>query len=95
MHAVIKERAQLTCSGGGAGQLSYVWLKSSTQKGRFSYHNRTQLGVLPFDKLSIGDAGYYQCQVENKWQHVDSKVVQVKPLVSHAVLDEGGQVLFN
>ncbi len=89
VHAVIGQRAQLTCPGEGAGELSYTWLKASTPNARFSYHKTTKLGVLPFDKLSVGDAGHYQCQVENKWQRVDSKVVQVKPLLPHAVKAAG------
>lgn len=85
VHAVLKQRAQLTCIGEGHGDLKYVWLKSSTREGRPNFHKRTECGVLPFDNLSNLDAGFYQCQVENGLEHVDSTVVQVKPLLAHAV----------
>ncbi len=85
MQAEIKQRAQLMCLGAGEGKLSYYWLKSSTKNGRFSYHTKTELGVLPFDRLSQKDAGYYQCQVSNKEDQVDSEVVHLKPLLAHAL----------
>lgn len=88
LHAVIKQRVQLSCTGEGDGELKYIWLQSATRDGRFEilhHHEPSSSGVLVFESLSNVDAGYYQCQVECGLQHVDSEVVQVKALLSHAV----------
>lgn len=88
VQAEIKQRAQLTCTGEGAGKIEYMWLRSSTRNGTPKFVKKTQLGVLPFDSLSNLDNGYYQCQVENHFEHVDSRVVQVKPMLAHALEGE-------
>ena len=85
MHAVIKQRAQLTCTGGGANKLSYIWLKSPTRTGRFEVVPKANQGVLSFESLTNLDSGYYQCQVESGSQFKESRVVQVKALLPHAV----------
>ena len=85
LSAKINQRAQLTCTGEGEGELRYRWLKSTIDNGQWNLFKLTVCGVLPFDKLSIADGGYYQCQVYNKTQCVESRIVHVTPLLPHVV----------
>jgi hypothetical protein len=87
LQAVINQRALLTCVGRGEGKISYTWLKASTPGGTTHFHKKSDLGVLPFDPLSMEDAGYYQCVLSSSKieQLVPSDEVQVKAQLADAV----------
>ena len=77
----IGDRASLICSAEGCQpdqKITYMWLRSVTRGDRKKHSLTCNSGVLPFDRLSQKDWGYYVCQAQNNYQHVQSEEVFVK-----------------
>ena len=72
----------LMCKAEGLGNITYLWLKSSTKDGRKDPVKKSKTvsidgGTLTFQALGQNDWGYYTCQAENDQNHIDSRTVQV------------------
>ena len=70
------------CEAKGLGNITYLWLKSSTKDGRKDPVKKSKTvsiddGILTFEALGQNDWGYYTCQAENDQNHIDSRTVQV------------------
>lgn len=79
----IGQRARLICEAEGLGNITYLWLKSSTKDGRKELVKSgggvtITGGILTFEWLhGQKHRGYYTCQAENDQNHIDSKTVLV------------------
>ena len=72
----------LICEAEGLGNITYLWLKSSTKDGRKDPVKKSKTvsiddGTLTFQALGQNDWGYYTCQAENDQNHIDSRTVRV------------------
>ena len=72
----------LICEAEGRGDITYLWLKSSTKDGRKDPVKKSKTvsidgGTLTFQALGQNDWGYYTCQAENDQNHIDSRTVRV------------------
>ena len=82
----IGDRASLFCRAEGCPEgcqedqkIRYMWLRSDTRGGKKQELVLTcDTGVLPFERLVQKHWGYYVCQAQNSYQHVQSKEVYVK-----------------
>jgi len=83
INGYIGQRACLICEAEGLGNITYLWLKSSTKDGRKEPVKAgsgvtINGGILSFEWLhGQKHRGYYTCQAENDQNHIDSKTVLV------------------